>query len=283
MASGKVGVFFSEKFKGRNWPILGDRFKDFPEAFGELLSHPRIVFYEPEPVSEELLLKVHSPRLLETVKSAWHYEGGRITVGGCVEALEKIWTGEIGSAIVLSVAAGHHAGPDESWGGTYLSSFGPAVVNLREKYGVQRFAILDTDSHHADGDRDMFRGDRNVLHVCFCSQSHVEEEGLKVDVDVGWRTTDEAYLRLVEEEFVGRAGSFKPDVVLHSLGYDTCQGDYGDRGLTPGFFPKLASKVKAFTDKACQGRYLIAVMGGSSPQTADYIIPEIVKVLLSEG
>jgi acetoin utilization deacetylase AcuC-like enzyme len=283
MAAGRIGVFFTEKFKGLDWPIIGDRFKDFPEAFGDLLGNPGVAFYEPEPVSEELLLKVHSLSHLETVKAAWYYEGARLTVGGCVEALEKIWTGEVKSAIVLSVAAGHHAGPKSAWGGTYLSSFGPAITSLREKYGVKRFAILDTDSHHADGDRAMFRGDKNVLHVCFCSQNQVEEEGLKVDVNVGWQTTDEAYLRLVEEEFVVRAERFKPEMVLHSLGYDTCRGDYGDRGLTPDFFPKLASKVKDFADRACQSRYLIAIMGGASPQTANYIIPEIVRALLSEG
>lgn len=276
----RVGIFFSEKFKGYDWPIIGDRFRDFPEVFGSLLDHPEVVLYEPKPVSEELLLKVHSLSLLRKVREAWFYEGAKLTVGGCVEALEKIWLGELESAVVLSVAAGHHAGPDEAWGGTYLSSFGPAIVNLREKYGVQRFAILDTDSHHADGDRAMFRGDRGILHVCFCSQSRVEEEGLKVDVDVGWKTTDEEYLTLVEREFLGRAGGFKPDVILHSLGYDTCQGDYGDRGLTPLFFPRLVSKVKTFARQACQGRYLIAIMGGASPGTANQIIPEIVRVLL---
>jgi len=277
----RVGVFFSEKFKGRSWPIIGDRFRDFPEAFGELLNHPDFTLYEPKPVSEELLAKVHSRRLLETVRAAWHYEGARLTVGACVEALEKIWTGEINSAVVLSVAAGHHAGPDNAWGGTYLSSFGPAILNLKEKHGVRRFAILDTDSHHADGDRAMFRGNPNILHVCFCGFNRVEEGGLKVDVDVGWRTTDEAYLKLVEEEFLRRAEAFKPEAVLHSLGYDTCQGDYGDRGLTPAFFPRLVAKVKAFTDRVCGGRYLIAIMGGSNPQTASLIIPEMVRVLLS--
>ena len=41
-----VGIFFTEKFKGEEWPIVGDRFKDFPEAFGSLLKHPRLRFYE---------------------------------------------------------------------------------------------------------------------------------------------------------------------------------------------------------------------------------------------
>jgi|GEM_PF-1659234 len=29
----------------------------------------------------------------------------------------------------------------------------------------------------------------------------------------------------------------------HNLGHDTCQGDYGDRGLTPEFYPRLVKEV----------------------------------------
>ncbi len=277
-----VGVFFTEKFKGFDWPIIGERFAGFPEAFGGLLKDRRVIFYEPKPVDESLLRQVHSEHLLRNVSRAWYYEGARLAVGGCVEALEKIWLGEVGSALVFNVAAGHHAGPDAAWGGTYLSCFGPAVKNLRAKYGVSRFAIIDTDSHHADGDREMFRGDQDILHVCFCSYNSVEEGGLKVDVNVGWQTTDEKYLELVEAEFASRVRKFKPAAILHSFGYDTCQGDYGDRGLTVNFYPRLAYKVKKLADEVCEGRYLIVVMGGASAETANLILPEIVKVLLGD-
>jgi hypothetical protein len=57
--------------------------------------------YESEPVSEELLLKVHTADLLERVgrdrlcSTAWHSAGGVVAAG------EKIASGEIGNAFVL--------------------------------------------------------------------------------------------------------------------------------------------------------------------------------------
>ncbi|MHA1582634.1 MAG: histone deacetylase [Candidatus Baldrarchaeia archaeon] len=274
-----TGLFFSKIFKGRDWPIIGDKFRNFPEVLKNVLELPNVQLYESPPVDEELLRKVHDFELLEQTKSAWYYEGALRAVGGCVRAAEMVWRGELRNALVFTVAAGHHAGPSSAWGGTYLSSLGPTIRYLREKYGVRRFAILDTDSHHGDGDRAMFIGDKDVLHVCFCSSNAVEDDGTKVDVDVGWKTTDDEYLKLIEEEFVPRVRRFQPQMVFHFLGHDTCEGDYGDRGLSPSFFIELVKVVKRCSEEVCEGRYVILTGGGSRRDVAEYIFPKIVELL----
>lgn len=276
----RVGVFFHPSFKGKPWPIIGDKFRSFPEALSKLIDEGKAMLMEPKPVPEDLLLKVHTEDLLRDVRSRWYYEGAALSVGGCVEAVEKVWRGELSSALVFSVAAGHHAGRSYAWGGTYLSCFGPAVVRLLEE-GATKIAVVDTDSHHGDGDREIFSGNPAVLHVCFCSTDRVEEGGLKVDVDVGWRTSDEEYLRKVELEFIRRAYAFEPDIILHFLGHDTCQGDYGDRGLTPSFYPRLVEMIKACADDLCDGRYVIVTGGGSRADVAETIFPAAVEILAS--
>ncbi|HEX59834.1 MAG TPA: histone deacetylase [Methanomicrobia archaeon] len=276
----RTGVFFHEIFAKHSWPVMGSKFKNFPQAMAAELKLEGVRLYVPEKVSEELLLKVHTPRFVEDVKRAWYYEGAALSVGGCVKAAELVYFGELDNALVFDVAAGHHASPDHAWGGTYISCTGPAVVNLRERTGKRlRFAIIDTDSHHGDGTRNVFLGDRDVLHVCFCSSSKIEDESTKIDVDVGWKTTDEEYLRKVEREFVPRVKEFKPDLIFHILGHDTCQGDYGDRGLTKDFFPKLVALVKACAQEVCGGKYVVITHGGARADIAEYIFPRIIRVL----
>lgn len=275
-----TGVFFHPEFKGKDWPVIGDKFAGFPEAFGGLLNDERIAFFEPREVSEELLLKVHTRELVEKLKKAWYCRGALLSVGGCLEAAEKILIGDLENALVFVVAAGHHAGPSSAWGGTYVSCTGPTIAYLKETYGGRRrYVILDTDSHHGDGTRAIFMGQRDVLHVCFCSQSLVEDDGTKVDVDVGWNTSDEEYLRLVEEEFVSRARKFRPHIIIHKLGHDVCQGDYGDRGLTEKACVETVRIVADLADEVCDGRYLILTHGGSRRDLAEKIYPEAVRVL----
>jgi len=142
-------------------------------------------------------------------------------VGGCVDASEKLMAGDLKNALVFGVAAGHHAERDSAWGGTYASVSGPVVVNLQEKYPNIKIAILDTDSHHGNGTRDVTMGKPNILHVCFCSTNRVEDDGTKICVDSHYRTSDQAYLGLVKKEFIGRLAEIQPDIILHLLGHDT--------------------------------------------------------------
>lgn len=279
MTETKTGVFFHPSFSGKEWIIIGNKFRNFPGAMEDALSMEGVRLFIPEKVSEELLLKIHTPRLVEDLKRAWYCEGALYSVGGCVEATEKILSGEIKNALVFTVAAGHHAEQNYAWGGTYASCAGPSVYNARTKLGPRRFAILDTDCHHGNGTRSIFREDLDVLHVCFCDYNTIESEGTKICVDTGWYSNDESYMQRVKEEFFERAADFRPDMILHNLGHDTCRGDYGDRGLSKEFFPWLAAEVRACAEKICGGRYLVLTHGGDRADVAEYIFPRIIEIL----
>jgi acetoin utilization deacetylase AcuC-like enzyme len=278
-----TGVSFHEKFRGKEWLIIGDKFRNFPHVMKRVLSLPQVKPFTPQMVSEDLLLKIHTTGFVQKLKKAWYCEGALYSVGGCVEATERILSGELTNALVFTVAAGHHAERDSAWGGTYASCAGPAFFNAREKLGPKRFAILDTDRHHGNGTRDIFLHDDDVLHVCLCHWDRIEGDGLKICINTAYPTTDEAYMEVVKAEFMPRARAFEPDMILHNLGHDTCQLDYGDLGLTQEFFPRLAREIKGFAGEICKGRYLVLTHGGQRADVAEYIFPKIVEILAGEG
>jgi acetoin utilization deacetylase AcuC-like enzyme len=275
----KTGVFFHDEFKNKDWPIIGDKFRNFPAVMEKQLSLPGVVYIETEAAPDDVLLLTHTPQYIAEVKRSWYYRGASLAVGGCVRAGEMIATGVLTNALTFSVGAGHHSGRAAGWGGTYLSCSGPTIANIRRTTGLRRFAIIDTDCHHGDGTRSIFEDDREVLHVCFCSYSNVTGEGTNVDVDVWDRINDDDYLSLVDSEFIARIRTFKPEMVIHNLGHDTAQGDYGDLGLTRDFFPILAEKVKRAAGEVCGGRYMIITHGGARADVAEYIFPRIVEIL----
>ncbi|MBW1730103.1 MAG: hypothetical protein JRH08_01235 [Deltaproteobacteria bacterium] len=275
----RTGVFFHEMFSGREWLIIGNKFRNFPKVMEKVLKLPQVTLFCPEKVPEALLLKVHTRRFLEDLKRAWYRDGALYSVGGCVEAIDRILSGDMDNALVFTVAAGHHAERDSAWGGTYASCAGPAFYHARERFGPLKMAILDTDRHHGNGTRDIFRDEDHVLHVCFCHQDIIEGSGTKVCVNTAYPHTDESYLQVVQEEFIPRAMGFKPHLILHNLGHDTCQLDYGDLGLTPEFYPRLVKEIKACSEQLCSGRYVVLTHGGRRADVAEYIFPEIIKIL----
>lgn len=270
----------------------GERLKDFPSALGATLNKEGVVFYDAlyrqklaygvEPVREDLLLKVHSQRMIEWVKKSGVYEGALYSAGGTVQAVEKIFQGEIDNAFVFTGFGDHHAGRDFFGGGCYLNGAALAIENCRAKFGIRRFAIGDTDPHHGDGTWDIFMDDEEVLYLCFCSGNHSEQKN-KVNIRIPFHTTDEECLKKVAENLIPRVAEFKPELIFWNFGYDGTRGEYGDIGLTRDCHPRLAEVFKTAAERACEGRLVVVLCGGSSREIATYTIPRIIECLAGDG
>jgi len=281
-----TGVFYHPSFSRRSYLTVGARLADFPAALDGVLRGGRVKIYEPGPVSRELVLKVHTPGLIEGVKgdplcsTAWHSAGGVVMAG------EKIAEGEIGNAFAFIGTGGHHSGRDFFGGYCCFNDVALCVVNLREKHGFRRFAILDTDAHHGDGTRELFLDDRDILHVCICGGEYESPDRTKVDVGypdppgsgVG-RPINDAYFDRVAHVFPDRVRRFRPDLLFWYFGFDTHQGDYGDIGLTGPCYWNIARLMRDLAGEVCGGKLVVVLGGGSQTEVATYLIPPIIERL----
>lgn len=276
----RTGIFFTY--------FQGERLKDFPQALAGILDKDNVSYYDAvysscdglyylAPVSEELLFRVHSPSMVQQVKLTGDYESALYSAGGTVQAAEEIRQGKIDNAFIFTSFGDHHAGRDFYGGMCYFNGAALAITALKEK-GVRRFAIVDTDSHHADGTRDIFGRDRSVLHVCFCYQDYADSFN-NVDVRIPYHTTDDEYRAKMEQEFVPRARSFQPEYIFWEFGYDATQGEYGDKGITEDCHIKLAKIIKGVADEVSHGRLIVILCGGSGRAIATYTIPRIIACL----
>ena len=280
----RTGIFFTY--------FQGERLRDFPQALAGILDKKNVSYYDAvydsrhglyylEPVSEKLLLKVHSQNVVQRVKLTGDYESALYSAGGTVQAASEIWQGKIDNAFVFTSFGDHHAGRNFYGGMCYFNGAALAITALKAK-GVRRFTIVDTDCHHADGTRDIFASDNDVLHVCLCHQDYLDNHS-NVDVNIPYRTSDEEYLAKMRQEFVPSVVAFEPEYIFWEFGYDATQGEYGDKGLTRDCHPKLAGLIKEVADKTCQGRLITILCGGSGRAVATYTIPRIINCLAELG
>lgn len=295
-----TGILYHPSFSRRSYLTQGSRLQDFPQALEPLLKDPRFVLMESPPIDEDWILKVHTRELLEGVyrdtlcSTAWH------SAGGVVLGAEKIASGEIQNAFAFIGAGGHHSGRDFFGGYCCFNDVVLAITVLRERHGLRRFAILDTDAHHGDGTRDLVRHDPDVLHVCLCYSTYESPDGTKVDVPVpggsslwrpfSWRddgTTgqpsatdvDRRYYEVAREAFYDRCVRFHPELIFWYFGFDTHRGDYGDIGLTRKAYLLIAHMMKDLAEKVCEGRLEVVLGGGSRSDIARMCIPPIIAVL----
>ncbi|WP_448382796.1 histone deacetylase [Desulfosoma sp.] len=293
-----TAILYHPSFSRRSYLTQGSRLQDFPQALEPLLRDPRFVLIESPPIDESWILKVHTRDLLEGVHrdtlcaTAWH------SAGGVVLGAEKIALGEARNAFAFIGAGGHHSGRDFFGGYCCFNDVVLAVTVLRERHGLRRFAILDTDAHHGDGTRDLVQDDPDVLHVCLCSTRYESPDGTKVDVPAPgglslWRLfgvapdepaaqqtdMDRRYYETAREAFYDRCLKFRPDLIFWYFGFDTHRGDYGDMGLTREAYLLIARMVKELAEKVCQGRLEVVLGGGSRSDIARRCIPPIIAIL----
>ncbi|MDM8000294.1 MAG: hypothetical protein QUS33_09910 [Dehalococcoidia bacterium] len=278
----RTGIFFHYQD--------GERLRDFPQALSGILDKNNVflfdAFYpsktpsdfELEPVSEEVLSRVHTLQMIRQVKATGAFEGALFSAAGTVAAAARIWRREIDNAFVFTGYGDHHAGKNFWGGGCYFNGAAIAIHELRHTFGVRKAAIIDTDAHHGNGTWQIFENDADVLYVCYCPSSFVESKN-KVNVEVPWTTDDDHYLDIVRQSLLPRATAFQPECLFWNWGYDGTQGEYGDLGLTPDCHVRLAQLLRLTADELCSGRLIVVLCGGSRRDLARSLIPKIIGVL----
>jgi len=282
----RTGIFFHYQ--------EGERLRDFPQALDGILDKDNVLLYDAhyplkqpssfdlDPIPKELLYRVHTPEMVERVIRSGAFEGALLSVAGTVSAAIRIWKGEIDNAFVFTGYGDHHAGSHFFGGGCYFNGAAIAISQLREHFGAQRLAIVDTDAHHGDGTWEVFKNDSDVLYVCLCSSNHPEVNN-NVNIRVPWMVSDEEYLRLIREDFLPRLESLQPETIFWNWGYDGTRGDYGDIGLSQNAPVRLAHEFKRAATKLCDGRLIVVLCGGSRRDLARDLIPQVISVLSEQG
>jgi len=284
----RTGVFYHETCSENAYDMLLMSVKEGFQALekGNFLSQPNIPLFESEPASEELILSVHTKDMLESVRRSGYYEASLYSVGGMVQATEKVLTNEIDNAFVFVGVGGHHASRTSYWGGCFLNPMAIAITKVRESLGVKRFAIVDTDTHHADGTRAIFKDDGNILHICFCGGyfwNFRNTTQSKTKVCLSHVNSDEEFIQKLKEEIPPRIKEFKPELLYWVCGLDTHKDSYVTRIITERCYPKLAQIIKETADEFSNGKLVVETYSNAPAHVTKYVNPRIVDCLAELG
>ncbi|MGQ9653077.1 MAG: histone deacetylase family protein, partial [Thermodesulfobacteriota bacterium] len=203
------------------------------------------------------------------------YDAALLAAGGCLEALDRIFSRDIQNAFAMIRPPGHHAETSRAMGFCLFNNVAVAARYAQTKYGLSRVMIVDWDLHHGNGTQWTFYEDPSVLYAsthqypyypgsgAFQEIGRGEGEGytLNVPLSVGHGDPEFVgiYRRIIAE--VGRV--FRPELLIISAGFDIYQGDpLGGMGVTPEGFGLLARILIQMAEETCQGKVLVSLEGG---------------------
>jgi acetoin utilization deacetylase AcuC-like enzyme len=197
-----------------------------------------IVELKPEVVTIEDVRRVHFCVPDEhSVMTASHFisAGGAKRIGTAV--LEK----QIEKGFALVRPPGHHAMRVVHGGRGFCAVNIEAIMveYLRQSYGVDKVAVIDTDCHHGDGTQDIYWHDPNTLYISIHQDgrtlypgSGFTDElggpnafGTTVNIPLPPNTSEEGILSTVKNVVLPILDDFKPDIIVNSAGQDNHYSD----------------------------------------------------------
>ena len=248
----KPKIVFSEKCLAYgSWHVEGP--ERVRKAY-EVLKERGYEFLEPEPASEEDLLRVHDGEYVWMLKKGLIEDGdtpayenifeyAKLSAGGAILAAEV-------KGFSIMRPPGHHAGRNgaalgaNTRGFCYLNNIAIAVRHLGKPT-----LILDIDGHHGNGTQEIFFGDDEVMYVSLHRHPHYPGTGAVSEVNclnlpLWGDCGDAAYLETLDGA-LGMVDVGKFEVVAVSAGFDTHMGDLASLGLTEKGYGEIGKRIAA--------------------------------------
>jgi len=184
---------------------------------------------QPEPASDEDILRVHTPDWVRKLKT------GTLTASEVMlleipysrELVEAVWLAAGGSILAAqralcdgfgaNIGGGfHHAYPDHGEGFCAIHDVAVAIRRLQADGAIRRAIVVDTDVHHGNGTAAIFRGDPSVFTISIHQLNNYpgHKPPSNIDLNMADRVDDEEYLGALLPAVQKSLNEFRPEIVF---------------------------------------------------------------------
>lgn len=235
--------------------LLYTRDQIFEEGIMDL---PQIREYHPRLATAKEISRVHFcvPNVETRVTQA-HL----VSAGSALVMADAFMNREVQNAFAIIRPPGHHAMTvcHGNRGFCDINNEAVMVEYLRQKHGLKRIAIVDTDVHHGDGTQEIFWHDPDVLFISFHQDgrtlypgSGFTDElggplayGTTINIPMAPRTTDAGIHYILDNLVLPILEEFKPDIIINSAGQDNHYSDpLANMSFTAQGYAILNQKLK---------------------------------------
>ena len=287
------------------------------QAIWQQLTEARLIdrmqSFTPEPISDDLVLAVHSKRYLENLKwvAASHQEMvllnpdtyfgptslevARLSAGGVVRAVDIVLSGAASNALAVLRPPGHHAVSDQAMGFCLLGNVAIATRFAQRRHQLERVMIVDYDVHHGNGTQDLLYDDPHSLFIsthqypfypgtgAIHETGTGEGQGYTVNIPLSAGHGDKSYAKIYETILWPLAERYQPQLLIISTGFDAHWDDpLAHMRLSLSGYAHLTGELIKIAEKYCAGKIVFALEGGYNLNALAHGVRNIAHALLGD-
>lgn len=246
----------------------------------------QLEFCLPPAATDHQLLLVHTPEYLRKVTAGnltrieqrrigfpWStqmVERHRRSTGATIAAAESALSDGQG----VHLAGGtHHAFADHGEGFCVFNDVAVAIRTLQADGDIEQAVIIDLDVHQGNGTAAVFAEDSSAFTFSMHGERNFPQakSGSDLDIQLPDGTSDDEYLRVLDEALTTKLHFGRADIVFYIAGADCYEHDrYGRLSLTKNGLARRDRLVM----QACQriSQPVVVVMGGGYAHEIDDIV-----------
>ena len=205
----------------------------------------------------------------DTAAGPGSWQAALRAAGAAVAATDAVIRAEVENAFCAVRPPGHHATRRQAMGFCFFNNVAVAAYHALEQHKLERVAIVDWDVHHGNGTEDIFAAEPRVQMVGYFQHPFYPGSGSvplgdnMLNLPVPAYSKGDAIRAIVEQHWLPKLESFKPQLVLISAGFDAHRDDdLGQLGLVEADYAWMTRRLMEVAARHAKGRIVSCLEGG---------------------
>ncbi|MEY4030497.1 MAG: hypothetical protein RJA90_1751 [Bacteroidota bacterium] len=270
--------------KGHRFPM--DKYSLIPQQLLYEGTVQEKQFFQPDPISEEIILLTHSAKYWEDLKNQTLsekeiraigfpmtpllVERGRHIAAGTLQCVEYA----VKHGISMNAAGGtHHAFKEKGEGFCVFNDIAIAANYLIHSNKFNNILIVDLDVHQGNGSASIFNGQGQVFTFSMHGAKNYpfRKEASHLDIGLPDGTEDDAYLKILFNILPRVIDQHRPELIFYQAGVDILTTDRLGRLSVSREGCRKRDKYVMEICKKNKIPLVVTMGGGYSPQLSNII------------
>ncbi|WP_373087512.1 histone deacetylase family protein [Sneathiella sp.] len=210
-------------------------------------------------------------------------------VGAVIAAIDAVFEQKDSNAFCAIRPPGHHAESDRAMGFCLFNNIAIGALYARQKYNLDRVAIIDFDVHHGNGTQQILENDPGVFYGSthqapfYPGTGSANETGVGNILNVPLAAGDGSsqFQTAYRDILLPALKKFDPELLLVSAGFDGHEKDpLASLNLTGSDFTWISEELMQIANDHCSGRLVSVLEGGYDLDALAEGVDTHVKALL---